>query len=222
MSAKAVNSNDKCFKSSKVVPSTQITTDIKSQNYSPRSRLEIEQMVKKIRDQYNISNEYPLQVVKFANKLGFRVFTAEFNDPNIYGAISIKENQKIIYVNIKDSLIAQRYIVAHELAHYFLHMQAENDNKDKINEIIDMYYSLEYNDYEAEADMFAEALLMDKDKITTKYKDISKSQEFKLNKKIYSKSIYKQSLLLKLSQYFGVGTKKIGSRLNTLGLLDNA
>ena len=107
----------------------------------------------------------PVNIVKLANNYGIDVYEAEL-DNKISGAIRYNvDNDKFeILVNKNNAEVRQRFTIAHELGHYFLH---ESILKSSDVHIDTLYRtSLETDtttkEQEKEVDYFAGALLMNK------------------------------------------------------------
>lgn len=132
------------------------------QNYSI---YQLENMAEAVLKQTGFLNEN-VDVVKLANILGFNVYQAYFSD-DVSGKV-VKE-EKAIYINRLDKPERQRFSIAHEIAHILLH------HKGEIGNFIDYRNKGIYNQQEFEADNFAAALLMPKNRsieVWQKYKDV--------------------------------------------------
>ena len=81
----------------------------------------IEEKAKDTIEKYSF-NEFPIDPVKIALKVGIAVRDVQFKDiaeDSVCGGI-IKENESIeIYVNKYDPINRKRFTIAHELGHYF-------------------------------------------------------------------------------------------------------
>ena len=90
--------------------------------------------VKKIAESFcekNGINTYPVEIVRICNENGLKVFE-EYLDSNISGLIVVDEKvwskydtDKFILVNLAESAVRRRFTIAHELAHYVLHRNAD-------------------------------------------------------------------------------------------------
>lgn len=126
---------------------------------------QLENMAEAVLEQTGFLNKN-VDVVKLANILGFNVYQTNFSD-DIAGKVVREENA--IYINQLDKPERQRFSIAHEIAHILLHHKGETGN------FIDYRNNGTYNQQEFEADNFAAALLMPKDRsieIWQKYRDV--------------------------------------------------
>jgi len=151
----------------------------------------------------------PIDPVIIANNLGIKVYAENFdtyNGDKVSGAITKDENGKIeILVNKSDSHERQRFTIAHELGHYFLHIK----NAPKY-ERVDMHRATVYTTnipQEIEANNFAAALLMDKD---TVYKKFMAARQFGLSN---------IACIDYLSNLFEVSRSAMEYRLRNVGLI---
>ena len=174
----------------------------------------IDNKAEELLNNYGFENQYPLKIVSLANAMGLKVYYAEFNDSNIVGAISKKDNPPAIYINYHDNHTRQRFTVAHEIAHFYLHM-----NNDDVPEIIDMYRGGDYSKEEYEANMFAAALLMNADEVKKQYHLLEEDIDLIKEKKLFGDRIYEELISKRLASYFGVSRIAMRMRLNTLGLI---
>jgi Zn-dependent peptidase ImmA (M78 family) len=110
---------------------------------------------------------------------GIEVYDADFHNPGVSGLITKNGKEICIYVNSSDAPTRKRFTIAHELGHYFLHLQNEDGNfVDSIN-LFRNSDSLRSEDAsrEVEANRFAAALLMPRDHVLQEWRK-SKSVEF--------------------------------------------
>ncbi|MBQ3145844.1 MAG: ImmA/IrrE family metallo-endopeptidase [Clostridia bacterium] len=142
-------------------------------------------------DMYKI----PVDILKIAKINDIEVYEGDL-DKKISGAIRYdKENKKFaILLNKNDSAVRQRFTIAHELGHYFLHRNIlEND---EIH--IDTMYRMP-DEKEKEVDYFAGALLM--------------------NKILLEKMYEENTSITELAQIFKVSISAMTVRLDVLNLL---
>nr|DAO82996.1 MAG TPA: IrrE protein [Caudoviricetes sp.] len=99
-----------------------------------------------------------IDVVFIANELGYSVLEASFKDDVSGMVISNGDDEKKIYINKDDQVGRQRFTIAHEIGHILLH---QKDNK---GAFVDYRNKTTYDHREFEADNFAAALLMPKDR----------------------------------------------------------
>lgn len=109
-----------------------------------------------------------VDIVKLANMLGYTVFQANLSN-NIAGQVVKNEQGGAIYINVNDTPGRQRFSIAHEIAHVLLHHNSQEQT------FIDYRNNGTYSQQEFEADNFAAALLMPKDRslqVWNNYKDV--------------------------------------------------
>lgn len=144
-----------------------------------------------------ISNDMlkiPVDVIKIANSNDISVYEGEL-DKKVSGAIRYdKSNNKFeILVNKNDEKVRQRFTIAHELGHYFLHKEYFKNKEMHI----DVMYKIKDNE-EQEVDYFAGALLV--------------------NKTILEK-LYGKNTIAELAELFDVSVSAMTVRLDILGML---
>ena len=110
-------------------------------------------------------NGKAVDVVKLCNRSGFIVFQLK-EDANVDGVIiGNKNNGSSNLIAYKRNLTEKqnRFIIAHELGHYFLHFDNSHFNKDGV--FVYAYHSDNSlnKELESEADFFAASLLLPKD-----------------------------------------------------------
>lgn len=142
-------------------------------------------------DMYKI----PVDVIAIAKANDIKVFEASL-DKKISGAIryNYSTNSFEILVNKNDVKVRQRFTIAHEIGHFFLHQ--EKLKSDELH--IDIMYRMT-NEQEKEVDYFAGALLMNKT----------------LLEKVYNEG----SSITELAELFDVSVSAMTVRLDVLGLL---
>lgn len=106
---------------------------------------------------------YPVRVERIAKVHGITIRFEPLDD-ELSGMIFVKDNQAIIGVNAHHSSNRQRYTIAHELGHYFLHADIlhEGAHVDTLITMLnrDQDAALGAIDIEIEANQFAAELLM--------------------------------------------------------------
>ena len=142
-------------------------------------------------DMYKI----PIDVISIAKSNDIKVFEASL-DKKISGAIRYnKATDKFeILINKNDAKVRQRFTIAHEIGHFFLHKEMLKD--DEIH--VDILYRMT-NEQEKEVDYFAGALLMNKTLLEKAYKD--------------------GNSITQLAELFDVSVSAMTVRLDILGLL---
>jgi len=68
-----------------------------------------------------------IPIVDLCKAEGIEVFTMEFQDNYYSGAIVGQKGIYTIYVNQHEPATRQRFTIAHELGHYFLHLQGHTE-----------------------------------------------------------------------------------------------
>ena len=142
----------------------------------------------------------PVDIVKIANNYDINVYKGDL-DKKISGAIRFFDNKFQILVNENDAKIRQRFTIAHELGHYFLHKETLEKNQLLIDAIMYKTYDTELNankDEEKDADYFAGALLMNE---------------------ILLRKIRNGNTITELAEIFDVSVSAMTVRLDVLGLL---
>lgn len=129
-----------------------------------RDKIEIE--AQKILDNLNIkSRPVPVEEIAFAKKIKIsRAPSKEFS-----GMLIRKDGHALIGVNNSEADVRQRFSVAHELGHFFLHPQDDTfvDYRKELKEAEIKSHK------ETEADQFAAALLMPKKFLEEDVKNLS-------------------------------------------------
>lgn len=131
--------------------------------HSPR-RMSPEQL----RD-FAADNAIPLQpvdVARLARAIGLRVIS-EAMDDDLSGYLERRGSGWVIGVNSLHHPKRQRFTIAHELGHYFLH----SVEKDRFSDEILLRRNERRNEMELEADKFAGELLMPDDEFRRKIED---------------------------------------------------
>lgn len=147
----------------------------------------------------------PIDVDFLAEKVGINLVYDELDD-DVSGFLIKKKDKVFLAVNSNHHPNRQRFSIAHELGHYFLHLN--NTSKVFIDKTV--YYrnidssSGKYQQ-EIEANAFAADLLMPKDMLE---KELDKFGEELTDLDIY-----------RLANRFGVSQQAMGLRLQNLGLI---
>lgn len=168
----------------------------------------IELLARDVLESHDIVN-LPVDPVFIANRLGIKVYEESFNTYNgdkVSGAIVKYEDGSIeILVNENDTHERQRFTIAHELGHYFLHLKDAPKY-----ERVDMHRATGYSTnipQEVEANNFAAALLMDRNTVMKKFLI---AKEFGLS------SI---DCITYLANQFSVSKQAMEYRIRNLGLI---
>lgn len=173
----------------------------------------IENQVEHVLEQ-NMIFEAPVAVEVIAGNEGIKVSYEDFdNVDNISGMLYRDEKQAAIAINSGHHSNRQRFSIAHELGHYFLHTgELFVDRIDRVNatrHFRNERSSLAVDRKEIEANTFAANLLMPKSFV---HAEISKILEEK-------PSITGDELIDKMSVLFEVSSAAMTYRLENLGIL---
>jgi Zn-dependent peptidase ImmA (M78 family) len=112
----------------------------------------IEDLAEKILTESGV-NALPIAVETIATNFRIRISRAPSTD--FSGMLIRKDGYALIGINSKEAAVRQRFSVAHELGHFFLHKE-----KDAFIDYRDKKGSSSLTPRERQADMFAAALLM--------------------------------------------------------------
>jgi Zn-dependent peptidase ImmA (M78 family) len=112
----------------------------------------------------------PVPVEEIASRSGIKISRGPSNE--FSGILIRKKDFALIGVNSKDSSTRQRFTIAHELAHFYLHRRKDTfvdyvkyrDNKE----------SVKHSPEERQANMFAAALIMPRKALEKDFKTISR------------------------------------------------
>lgn len=134
----------------------------------------------------------PLDLESLASKLGVRVVTRPMED-QFSGHLSLKNGAWEIVVNSLHHWRRQRFTLAHELGHFFLHRWQCQDFTDTV-----FFRNDEISPMEAEANQFAAELLMPEEEFKRYLDEVSSKVE-------------------DLAEYFGVSALAVRVRAKRLG-----
>ena len=113
------------------------------------------------------TNDYPVKLGALANNLGVQVKVKAL-DRGISGQISKEDGVYVIRVNRYETRERQRFTIAHELAHYFLHQDIIDTSGIQDNFL---YRSGAPENVEFEANRLASIILMPSNLINEKLKE---------------------------------------------------
>jgi Zn-dependent peptidase ImmA (M78 family) len=112
--------------------------------------------------------------IRLANDRGIKVFNAKFGEEAIHGLLARRTGVGSIYVEADDHPVRKRFTVAHELGHFFLHLEGKDgefvDNADNFRTAADP--DAEWTPErrrEWEANVFASAVLMPAELVRRKW-----------------------------------------------------
>lgn len=127
---------------------------------------QIETRAETILKKLNIKS-LPVPVEDIADKYQIRISRAPNKD--FSGILIRKDGHALIGVNSEESSVRQRFTVAHELGHFFLH-----PNKDAFVDYRDNKEGVVRTPREKQANMFAAALLMPRQTLLKEFRALAK------------------------------------------------
>jgi Zn-dependent peptidase ImmA (M78 family) len=142
--------------------------------------------------------------VRLANDAGLRVYNAKFGNDDVHGLIAMRDGKAKVYVNADDHPLRKRFTIAHELAHFYLHLAGAEgefiDDADNFRVPVDpdATWTIQRRQ-EWEANVFAAALLMNEDLVRRKWLEIQD--------------------LDGVARWFQVSQQAMAIRLDSLGLV---
>jgi len=138
----------------------------------------------------------PVPVEEIASRQNIKISRAPSKD--FSGLLIRKDGAALIGVNSSEAFVRQRFTVAHELGHYFLHPQKDTfvdyrDNKASKKEVM-------RTPRERQANMFAAALLMPRKYIQLDYKNVARNGfgEEELSKLALKYSVSEEAMRFRL------------------------
>lgn len=129
----------------------------------------IENKSEQILNTLNIKST-PVPVEEIASRSQIKISRAPSKD--FSGLLIRKDGHALIGVNSEEALVRQRFTIAHELGHYYLHPQKDAfvDYRNHKDEKKDLVITMK----EKQANMFAAALLMPRKNLTRDFKNIAR------------------------------------------------
>lgn len=171
-----------------------------------RLNLTYDDAVKRILQECNIVTA-PIPVISIAENLGFAVYASTFKDDQIAGimadsceAVAPFKEKRIMVINREDYATRKNFTIAHEIAHFVLHCNEEENFFERYKHGLDRGQRPEI---ENNANAFAAALLMPKDMVIKLYQD--------------SKGKSREELIKIMEKEFIVSSKAAQRRLEELG-----
>lgn len=135
----------------------------------------------------------PIRPEVIAKDLGIRIFLADLED-KVGGYYDFKE--KKIFINRNNTPQRQRFTIAHELGHYFLHSEFIRDEFMKTGKYHTLRREIADDPKELEANTFASHLLMPSH-LFDKYKKVALKSEmvkiFGVSEEAYEKKLAYQA-----------------------------
>ena len=140
-----------------------------------KTREYLEELTTQILVDNDMLYKVPVDVVEIANAYEINVYVANLNN-EISGAIRYNQETKKfeILVNKNNAEVRQRFTIAHELGHYFLHREILKNKEVHIDALYrsETQTDITTKEQEKEVDYFAGALLMNRmviDKLNENY-----------------------------------------------------
>ncbi|HEU4965368.1 MAG TPA: ImmA/IrrE family metallo-endopeptidase [Bacilli bacterium] len=125
-------------------------------------REEVERRAESILGRYGIKG-IPVDPLVIASIEKIAVKNAVFKDQNVSGLISKQGNEISIYVRNEDAANRKKFTIAHELGHFFLHLQEVDGDFVEFSGA----HQYENPNREIEANQFASAMLMPRNHLET-------------------------------------------------------
>lgn len=171
------------------------------------NRRKIKILVDSLLQQYGL-NSIPIDVEKFAKLAGAEIKREDFNDV-LSGFAFQKLGSKYIGINATEGPERQRFTIAHELGHLFLHKQSPVNYDQGVMMLRDSHASEGTDIKEIEANRFAAELLMPEDRLQA---DIAKKGQIDL----INDTDEAQLLISELADKYQVSRQAMSIRLATL------
>lgn len=139
---------------------------------SDMEKKQIEQLTTNLLAQFRddtIPASYYVDIVALARFFGFRVGESKKLSDKQNGFIAISKDKKALLIGVNYYLTweEKRFIIAHELAHYFLHYKDKELNKSVF--VMHSENVKGKNNIENDADFFAACILMPRKEFETAY-----------------------------------------------------
>lgn len=158
----------------------EIINEIKERNQAnnPFSMREIDEIAIRILSILGYrSSDQATPIVKIVKQFGFKAYSEKIEDKNLSGDIFINgktqeiyKHDKVIIVNDMDEKNHQRFVTAHELAHYLFDFLGNPEYADNSKQFNAAYYKDKHDsDDEKRANRFAASILMPKDVFIKQY-----------------------------------------------------
>lgn len=161
-----------------------------------------------MRTDYNLS--IPVNVEWLAKNLGVEIKKDDLEEASLSGFAVQKHGKRFIGVNSLESPARQRFTIAHELGHLFLH-KSDTVSYDKGSVMLfrDSHGSDGSDSKEVEANKFAAELLMPADNLR---EDLATEEPFDL----VNHDPSADAIIKKLADKYGVSEQAMSIRLTTL------
>lgn len=148
-------------------------------------------------EKYKISSGQVPDLPKILKLCGIDLEKKELKDSGASGVLVFRDGAFKIIVNSSDSDVRQRYTIAHELGHFYLHAKNIDVMSNESDE--EFFRGQVHDSKEREANQFAAELLMPE--------DLFREQFLRQHKDIES-----------LARYFGVSQSACAYRIKNLNL----
>lgn len=126
---------------------------------------QIEKIIEGLQQKLGIK-QIPVPVEEIAHGLGIKIKRAPSED--FSGILIRKEGKALMGINDNESHVRQRFTIAHELGHFYLHQA-----KDAFVDYRDNQTGIVRNKKEREANMFAAAFLIPRESLINEVKKLS-------------------------------------------------
>jgi Zn-dependent peptidase ImmA (M78 family) len=169
------------------------------------NRKKVKTLVDTLLQQYKLTS-IPIDVEKLAKVMGAEIKSQDF-DQTLSGFAYQKHGVKFIGVNSSELNVRQRFTIAHELGHLYLHKRAVSYDAGASVMMFRNSHSSDGTDVkEIEANRFAAELLMPEEKIRADLKKLGEVDLFGDNKQFIEK----------LAKKYEVSPRAMSIRLTTL------
>lgn len=161
-----------------------------------------------MRTDYNLS--IPVNVEWLAKNLGIEIKKDDLEEASLSGFAVQKHGKRFIGVNSMESPVRQRFTIAHELGHLFLHKDdTVSYDRGSVMLFRDSHTSDGNDIKEVEANKFAAELLMPADNLR---EDLADEGPFDL----VNENSSTDTIISKLAEKYGVSEQAMRIRLTTL------
>ena len=103
---------------------TRATRVLNSSGPGPNAQSVPEAAVRDLLRATDLLGEVPVPVVRIAAALRIRVVETAFTESGLAGLIVVDAAERTIYVSRSDPPARQRFTIAHELGHFWMHMRS--------------------------------------------------------------------------------------------------
>lgn len=89
---------------------------------------EIEQETFSLLRRFGLQDTIPVPLVDLCHRLGIDVFRQHFAESTLSGLVVVEGSRVAIHVSQDQALVRQRFTIAHELGHFWLHLRGSQQN----------------------------------------------------------------------------------------------